>query len=586
MTGAGEVSGPVVRRISVIVPAHDAGITIDDQLEALTAQECPSPWEIVVVANRCSDDTVDRARGWAESAGNLRVITADEVAGASYARNAGAAVATGSTLLFCDADDVVRPGWIEGMCEALRSADLVGGRLELLEPVDPELLRLFPVHDRQQRNGLAVHHTIAYALTASMACSRTLFESIGGFDQRLGHGNDDVVISMRAQRAGYRVGFTSEATCGYRLRHDFGLLTAQRQSYARANVLFERVYYPAARKPLGFEMALLGVIALRWVTSLPTASRAKWLVHVRVQAARVASHRSQGSAGGEPAPGTPPGFLVHLGRLHPALRRMRSVRRATLLWAARQPLVTFTVPPHVPRIGGLGLEAPYTVARRRMGDPSTDPTMSWLSEHLSAGQRVVDVGSGHGEFSAAAAAIVGPHGSVIAIEPQPQLAEACAANIERHGDLGSAGVLRSFVGDTTRVDDARTFIDEHLCPRISRQQGDRGPTVRTETAPLDHFIPDGCDVLRIATVDDLVEIIDGADTTLSSVEVLLMRVDGKARRAIDRSSSWQQLAARGTVRPLCALNDEPLTSGTTLDWSDSSWPPQVEPEWFIWCRGS
>ena len=47
-------SAPVT--VSVIVPAHNAALTIGEQLAALSAQTYGAPYEVIVVANRCSDD--------------------------------------------------------------------------------------------------------------------------------------------------------------------------------------------------------------------------------------------------------------------------------------------------------------------------------------------------------------------------------------------------------------------------------------------------------------------------------------------------------------------------------------------------
>ena len=136
--------------ISVILPAHDAASTIDEQMAALCAQRCDERWELIVVANCCEDDTASRVRGWHERFRNLRLIEANEMASAAYARNVGVSAASGQRLLFCDADDVVRPGWVAGMSAALEDASLVGGRLEPLEGAEAELSRVFPVHGRQQ----------------------------------------------------------------------------------------------------------------------------------------------------------------------------------------------------------------------------------------------------------------------------------------------------------------------------------------------------------------------------------------------------------------------------------------------------
>ncbi|MFT4012094.1 MAG: glycosyltransferase [Paracoccus sp. (in: a-proteobacteria)] len=107
---------------SIIIPAHDEALYIEDCLANLLAQEAPGPVEVVVVANGCQDDTVARARamtpdfttrGWV-----LRVEDLPQ-GGKIGALNHGDACVSHGIRLYQDADLRLSPGVLTRMVQAL-----------------------------------------------------------------------------------------------------------------------------------------------------------------------------------------------------------------------------------------------------------------------------------------------------------------------------------------------------------------------------------------------------------------------------------------------------------------------------------
>ncbi|WP_233352321.1 glycosyltransferase family 2 protein, partial [Pseudogemmobacter humi] len=111
------VPGP---RLSVIIPASNEEGWIGDCLSAVFASDpVPGGAEVIVVANGCRDATAGMARRAAVPAGwDLRVL---ELAEGSKpgALNAGDALARGPLRVYLDADCVVSPGVLAGLCAAL-----------------------------------------------------------------------------------------------------------------------------------------------------------------------------------------------------------------------------------------------------------------------------------------------------------------------------------------------------------------------------------------------------------------------------------------------------------------------------------
>jgi cellulose synthase/poly-beta-1,6-N-acetylglucosamine synthase-like glycosyltransferase len=97
--------------ISVIVPVLNGMPWLAEQLRALVGQECSEPWEVVVADNGSTDETKSVVQEWAARIDKIRLVDASTVRGPGAARNAGARAARGELLAFCDADNVVQPGW-------------------------------------------------------------------------------------------------------------------------------------------------------------------------------------------------------------------------------------------------------------------------------------------------------------------------------------------------------------------------------------------------------------------------------------------------------------------------------------------
>ena len=132
MTSDAATSRP---EVSVVIPAFNAQATLGDQLEALTRQTEPGAFEVVVVDNGNTDATRDVALTFASRL-PLRIVDARERSSEPYARNVGLREAATRSVAFCDADDVVAPGWVAAMQRALSTHDLVTGPLEL-EKLNP-----------------------------------------------------------------------------------------------------------------------------------------------------------------------------------------------------------------------------------------------------------------------------------------------------------------------------------------------------------------------------------------------------------------------------------------------------------------
>jgi len=231
----GRVASAPVRtvQISIVVPAYNCADVIGRQLEALREQEAFADAELIVVDDSSTDRTAEVLQGWRGSLPNLRIITLDNGGSPSAARNAGLREAKGEFVLFCDADDVVQPGWVDAMASALEKHDVVGGALafDALNPGWPDWVRTRPPDDSL---ALSADH-LPFAHTGNLGVRRSTALELGGFDVSMPT-SEDQDFSWRAIRAGHELGFSRAAVVQVRMAPGLRRLWKQRVAWGIGSV--------------------------------------------------------------------------------------------------------------------------------------------------------------------------------------------------------------------------------------------------------------------------------------------------------------------------------------------------------------
>ncbi len=203
--------------VSVVIAARDAAATLPQQLDALAEQRTGQRWEVLVADNGSTDGTADLARAHAGRLPGLQVLDASAQRGAGPARNAAARTARGDVLLFCDADDVVGPGWVELMGSALREHEVAAGRLEWAQLNDEAARRsraLPQEHGLQHSEPLP---WLPHASSSNLGVRADLFRRLGGFDADARF-LQDTDLCWRAQLTGADLAYVPDAVVHMRLR--------------------------------------------------------------------------------------------------------------------------------------------------------------------------------------------------------------------------------------------------------------------------------------------------------------------------------------------------------------------------------
>jgi GT2 family glycosyltransferase len=221
---AGEPTVAVTREAptaTFLIPAHGHSELTRQCLDALRATvPGGTEWEAVVVDDASPDDTWEMLQAQAARDARVRPIRNERNLGYVGTVNAGARHAGGDLLIHLNNDSEPQPGWFEPLVEVLaqeRDAGIVGGKLVhpdgLLQEAGAVVFSDGGIYnvgrDQDPADPLYGHRRdVDYCSFALAAMPRTVFEQLGGLDERYAPiYYDDVDLCFSARAAGLRVIF-------------------------------------------------------------------------------------------------------------------------------------------------------------------------------------------------------------------------------------------------------------------------------------------------------------------------------------------------------------------------------------------
>jgi GT2 family glycosyltransferase len=184
--------------------------------------------EIIVVDNGSKDDSAEVTR---ES--GARWLPLSKNVGLAPGLNRGAAIASGDFLLFINNDMRFDAGFVGALIEPLAKTEVfatdgmqfnwdgserghLAARLTKSKPSGHSFTELVPglyfyQHDEPEKS------PVFMGSAACMLVRRTFFEKLGGFDERLPLGYEDVELCWRAWLRGWKTVYVPEAICWHRV---------------------------------------------------------------------------------------------------------------------------------------------------------------------------------------------------------------------------------------------------------------------------------------------------------------------------------------------------------------------------------
>ena len=186
-------------QLTVIIPVRNGMPFLTVQLESLANQNYADSWQLVIADNGSTDGTRAEAQRFADRL-PMSIVDACDAVGVAAVRNRGAELATGRSILFCDADDEADPGWLSAMAAALQSAQLVGGALEF-ERLNGSVARGSGWVSSFDLQG--PWRYLPTVIGCNVGIDAQAFRAVGGFDVHFRGVAEDNDLSWRLQRAGY-----------------------------------------------------------------------------------------------------------------------------------------------------------------------------------------------------------------------------------------------------------------------------------------------------------------------------------------------------------------------------------------------
>jgi len=204
--------------IDVVIPVHGGWEHTERCLRHLQAQTAPHT--VVLVDNASPDDTLARVAAFP----HVHVVAMGENAGFSRAVNAGVAAGDGAIVVALNNDVDCEPRMLERLAAAFDDPAVGSAAPLLLRPggraldafgiaVDPTLAGFVRLHGRPLSAADDDHAAppLLGPYGAAAAYRRSVYERLGGLDERIFMYGEELDLALRLSAAGWRCAAVPEA---------------------------------------------------------------------------------------------------------------------------------------------------------------------------------------------------------------------------------------------------------------------------------------------------------------------------------------------------------------------------------------
>jgi cellulose synthase/poly-beta-1,6-N-acetylglucosamine synthase-like glycosyltransferase len=201
---------------SIIIAAHNEQKYITETLNCLFKQTYPKEnFEVILVADRCIDRTVQIAREKSHSLASLKILEIDETpkdfSPKKFALKEGISLARYQLCILLDADCQTEPSFLTTMNQYFQTGIQVLVNIPKFESKN-NLLHQYLLPERLITWGIAAaavgHRRPFLSFGTTWAYTKDIFKKVGGFDE-ISHvlsGDDDLLI-CRMGKVGAKIAF-------------------------------------------------------------------------------------------------------------------------------------------------------------------------------------------------------------------------------------------------------------------------------------------------------------------------------------------------------------------------------------------
>jgi hypothetical protein len=249
--------------VTVIVPCYKVEKYLEDALGSVAAQTYPH-WECVIVDDGSPDASAEIAARWVARDTRFRLIRKAN-GGLPRARNSGLAEAKGDWIVFLDADDALKPEFMQALLDRAQEtrADLVFAGVAF---VDEALNHLYDLPAARLVDPFAMLARRGWFPPVAVMVQRAATDVAGGFDPDV-MSCEDLDYWLRLARLGFRFARVNRTLGVYRCRP--GSLSRDLSVMMQTFVKVLRpAYGPDPRLPPGRDVFPAGVPATAWNDAL------------------------------------------------------------------------------------------------------------------------------------------------------------------------------------------------------------------------------------------------------------------------------------------------------------------------------
>ena len=243
-------------KVSVIVLTYNNLPFTQACLHSLEANTQYPNWELVLVDNGSTDGTPDFLAAYAASNPHAKLIKNEDNLGFAAGNNRGLEAASGELLVILNNDTYVTPGWLLDLTRHLRKdpnlglvgpvTNNIGNEAKIdLQYADMQEMQVVAQAYTSSRAGEMLDLPVVAFFCAAMP--RTLYEKLGGLDERFGLGFfEDDDYCQRVRKAGLRVAVAEDVFIHHHLSASFDQIDQQRREalFERNKALYEEKWGP------------------------------------------------------------------------------------------------------------------------------------------------------------------------------------------------------------------------------------------------------------------------------------------------------------------------------------------------------
>jgi len=254
-------------KVSVMIPAHNEAVVIDNTLKAMVQLNYPKDkLEVIVISDNCSDDTSKIAQKVAEKHPFVKVVETEgefKGKGKSSALNYGFQQSTGEYIAVYDADNTPERDAIYHLVMGLENDEKAGavvGKFRVVNAKKSLLTRFINIEtitfQWMAQAGRWFWFKMATIPGTNFAIRRSIIETLGGWDEKALA--EDTELTIRVYDLGYHIRFFPAAITWEQEPETWKVWWHQRTRWARGNqyvvVKFLLQFFRLKRKIIVFDL--------------------------------------------------------------------------------------------------------------------------------------------------------------------------------------------------------------------------------------------------------------------------------------------------------------------------------------------